>query len=72
MNEVINRRLRVALGRVRTCLEDDRGSAGISSFFAVMILLTLLSLGVAGMRTFIAMGDVSAATRAGALSLIHI
>lgn len=50
----------------RRRIADDEGSIGISSYFAVMTLLLLLGLGIAGMRTFIGQADVSAASRAAA------
>ncbi|MEM7340478.1 MAG: hypothetical protein AAF467_17610 [Actinomycetota bacterium] len=52
--------------RIRRLLVDETGSAGISSYFAVITMLLLLGLGVAGMRVFTGFGDVSAAARAGA------
>lgn len=45
---------------------DDRGSVGISSYFTIIAFLLLLGVGVAGMRTFIGQGDVSAAAHAAA------
>ncbi len=45
---------------------DDRGSAGISTFFAVIIMIMLLGVGIGGMRTMIGQGNVTAASRAAA------
>lgn len=45
---------------------SERGSVGVSSFFAVIILILLLGVGIAGMRVMIGQGDLSAASRAGA------
>ncbi len=45
---------------------DDRGSAGISTFFAVIIMIMLLGVGIGGMRVLIGQGDVTAASRAAA------
>ncbi len=47
-------------------LADDRGSAGISTFFAVMTMILLLGVGIAGMRVLTGQGDVTAASRAAA------
>jgi Flp pilus assembly protein TadG len=44
----------------------DDGSAGISTFFAVIVMIMLLGVGIGGMRTMIGQGDVTAAARAGA------
>lgn len=47
-------------------LGDDRGSVGISTFFAVIIMILLLGVGVGGMRVLTGQGDVTAASRAAA------
>lgn len=47
-------------------LRDERGSAGISTFFAVIIMIMLLGVGVGGIRTMTGQGDVTAASRAAA------
>ena len=52
--------------RPRGGLTDDRGSVGISTFFAVMTMILLLGLGIAGMRILTGQGDVTAASRAAA------
>jgi Flp pilus assembly protein TadG len=50
----------------RDRVAEDRGSAGISTFFAVIVMIMLLGVGIGGMRTMIGQGDVTAAARAGA------
>ena len=55
-----------AAATIGRSLRDERGSAGISTFFAVIIMIMLLGVGVGGMRTMTGQGDVTAASRAAA------
>ena len=51
---------------LRRLAADETGSAGISTFVVVMTVITLLGLGISGMRLFIGASDLKAASRAGA------
>lgn len=56
----------MTFGSLRRHALDERGSAGISTFFAVIIMILLLGVGIAGMRVLTGQGDVTAASRAAA------